>query len=446
MATFSVSGLISGIDYNSMIEQIIELERQPVTLKEARHTAFKSKISKYGELSSLLNTLKTASEGLKTATGFYSRTAEAGDATVFNATASASATEGNYTVVVARLAQAHRMASSAVASGDTAVASGSGSFSFQVGGGETVTVAVDGTTTLDNLAAAINTATDDAEASVINDGAGYRLVLKSALSGAANAVTVTENATSLGLPTGPVAGGQLLQAAQDAEFTIDGLSMTRSSNTVEGAIGGVSLTLKKAGESSLSVTNDTAAIREKITAFVNAYNAVVTQVSGNASYDSDSGTASAFLGESTARDVVTRLQSILGSRVSGLSDGLRVLSQIGISTGSDGTLKIDSAALSDKLATDLAGVSGLFNAEGGVAVSVFDYVDRVTDSISGSIASRTKGLQSIVTKLSAEIEAAEARLEEREESLIKQFARLESIMSSYSTQASYLSGILSASE
>ncbi len=446
MSTFSVSGLISGIDYNSMIEQIIELERQPITLKETRQTAYKTKISKYGELSSLLDKLKTASDALKTATGFASRTAEAGDATVFNATASASATEGNYTVVVAKLAQAHRMASSPVASGDTAVASGSGNFSFRVGEGETVTVAVDGTTTLNGLAAAINTATDDAEASVINDGTGYRLVLKSALSGAANSITVTENATSLGLPNGPVAGGQLLQAAQDAEFTIDGLPMTRSSNNVEGAIGGVSITLKSVGTSTLSVTNDTAAIQEKITAFVDAYNAVVTQVSGNTSYDATSKTASAFLGESTARDVVTRLQSILGSRVSGLSDGLRVLSQIGISTESNGSLKIDAGVLADKLASDLDGVSGLFNAEGGVAVSVFDYVDQVTDSISGSIASRTKGLQSIVSKLSAEIEAAEARLEDREESLIQQFAKLEAIMSSYSTQASYLSGILSTLE
>ncbi|MEW6721160.1 MAG: flagellar filament capping protein FliD, partial [Thermodesulfobacteriota bacterium] len=93
-----------------------------------------------------------------------------------------------------------------------------------------------------------------------------------------------------------------------------------------------------------------------------------------------------------------------------------------------------------------AGVSDLFNAEGGVAASMYDYLDEVTDTISGSIASRTKGLTSIVTKLSDEIERAEARLEEREEDLIAQFAKLESILSSYSTQASYLSSILSPSE
>lgn len=445
MSTFSVSGLISGIDYNSMIEQIIELERQPVALKEERQEAYQTKISKYGELSSLLDTLKAASEGLKTSTDFAARTAEASDEDVCNVTASSTASEGNYSVVVTRLAQAYRAASSAVASETATIASGSGNFSFQVGTGDAITVAVDATTTLTDLAAAINTATDDAEASVINDGTGYRLVLKSAASGAANGITVTANGTTLGMPTGPVSGGQVLQAAQDAVFTIDGLPMTRSSNNVEGAISGVSITLKSEGTSTLSVTNDTGAIQEKVTAFVDAYNAVVTLYSSNVAYNPDTDTASAFTGESTARDLVNRMQSILGNRVSGLSEGLHVFSQIGISTESDGTLKIDATVLADKLATDLDGVSDLFNAEGGVASSMYDYLDQVTDTISGSIASRTKGLNTIVSKLSDEIELAEARLEKREEDLIARFAKLESIMSAYSTQTSYLSSILSSS-
>ena len=445
MATFSVSGLISGIDYSSMIEQIVELERQPIALKEERQGAYQTKISKYGELSSLLDTLKTASEGLKTSTDFAARAAEASDEDICNVTASSAASEGNYVVVVTDLAQAYRAASSAVATETTTIASGGGNFSFQVGTGDAVTVAVDATTTLENLAAAINTATDDAEASVINDGTGYRLVLKSAASGAGNGITVTENATTLGMPTGPVSGGQVLQAAQDAVFTIDGLPMTRSSNNVEGAISGVSITLKGEGTSTLSVTNDTAAVQEKIEAYVNAYNAVVTLVSANVAYNSESKTASAFTGEATAREIVNRLQSIVGSSVPGLPTGLRTLSQIGISTQSDGTLKLDTSVLAGKLASDLDGVSDLFNAEGGVASSMYDYVDDVTDSISGALTYRTKGLESIVSSLSDEIELAESRLEAREESLIQQFAKLEALMSSYATQSSYLASIISQS-
>jgi flagellar hook-associated protein 2 len=445
LSTFSVSGLISGIDYNAMIEQIIELERKPISLQESRQEAFKTKVSKYGELSSKLDALKTAAEGLKTGTDFYARSAEAADETVFNATAGSSASEGNYAIEVIRLAQAHRIASTPVAAETSTVASGAGSFSFQVGAGEPVTVAVTAATTLVELAGAINTATDDAEASVINDGTGYRLVLKSAASGAGNAITVTANATSLGLPTGPVSGGVQLQAAQDASFTIDDLAMTRSTNSVEGAISGVAITLKNVGESTLSISNDTGAIQEKIESFVTAYNEVVTLISSNTAYNSDTGTGSAFTGESTARDIVTRLQSILGTRVAGLPETLRSLSQIGIKTEKDGTLTVDSSVLTDKIASDLDGVSDLFNAEGGVAGSVYDYLDGVTDSISGSIAYRTKNLSTLVSKISDDIDQAEARLAEREEDLIQQFAKLESILSSYSTQASYLAGLLSTS-
>jgi flagellar hook-associated protein 2 len=445
LSTFSVSGLVSGIDYNEMIAQITELGRQPITRMETRQTAFKKKISLYGDLSSKLDALKTAAESLKTASNFYSRAASASDEDVCNVTASSSAAKGNYSLTVTRLAQAHRIASSAVEAETSTVSSGSGNFSFKVGDGETTTVAVDATTTLQNLRDAINAADGDAEASIINDGTSYYLILTSNDSGAANAVTVTENATSLGMPTGPVSGGSQLQAAQDAAFSIDTFPMTRSTNTVEGAIGGVSITLKKEGTATLSVTNDTAAIRKKIEDFVTAYNEVVTLVSSNAQYDSTTGTGGAFTGEATARDVVSRLQAIVGSRVEGLPEGLRVLSQIGIKTGRDGTISIDTSVLADKLTTDLAGVSDLFNGEGGVANAVWDYTDQATDSITGSITYRTKGLGTIVKKITDDIAKVEARLAEQEEDLIARFAKLESILNSYSSQASYLSSLFTTS-
>jgi flagellar capping protein FliD len=157
------------------------------------------------------------------------------------------------------------------------------------------------------------------------------------------------------------------------------------------------------------VTNDTEAIREKITAFVDAYNAVVTLVSENTAYNSETQDRKRLPGEATARDIVKPAAGDHRSRVSGLPEELRNLSQIGISTESDGTLKIDADALAGKLAEDLNGVSDLFNAEGGIADQLYDYVDGVTDSISGAITYRTKSLESIVRDISDEIDAAEAR-------------------------------------
>jgi len=441
-STFSVSGLSSGIDYNTMIDQIMKLERQPITRMQSRQADYNKTISVYGDLSSKLAALKTAAEGLKTATGFYARTASSSDATVFSATAASSAAAGNYSIAVTALAQAHRVASSPVAAESDTVSVASGNFSFHVGtAGDTTTVAVDATTTLANLRDAINTMNGDAEATIINDGTGYRLVLTSKTSGVSNPITVTENVTSLGLPTGPVAGGIQLQAAQDAAFSIDTLSMTRSTNTFADAIGGVTITLTKGGSGTLSVTNDTAAIKEKIEGFVTAYNDIVSLVSTNAIYDTTTKKGGPLTGESSARDVVTRLQAIIGNRVAELPEGLRVLSQIGIKTGTDGKLSIDSSVLTDKIATNLAGVSDLFNATGGVANSVWDYADQATDTISGAITYRTKGLGTIVSKINDDISKVEARLAKEETELRARFAKLEALLSTISAQSSFLTSL-----
>ncbi|MBI5575339.1 MAG: flagellar filament capping protein FliD [Deltaproteobacteria bacterium] len=441
MATFSVGGLSSGIDYNSMIEQIMKLERQPITRLESKKADYNKKISVYGELSSKLAALKTAANALRTASSFYAKNASSSDDAVFTSTAASSAAVGNYSISVTTLAQAHRIASSPVAAETTVVSSATGNFSFTVGGGAATTVVVSTETTLENLRDAINAEDGDAEASIIYDGSGYRLVLTSKESGASNGIVVTENVSTLGLPSGPVSGGTTLQAAQDAAFSIDTFSMTRSSNTVEDAIAGVTISLKKGGTATLSVTNDTDVIREKIDALVAAYNDVVSLVSTNAYYDTNTRKGGSLTGESTARDIVTGLQRIVGTRVSGLPEGLRVLAQIGIETGTDGKLTVDSTVLNDKLTTELAGVSDLFNADGGLAAEIYDYADEVTDTITGSITYRTKGLGTLVTGISDDILEIEARLTKEEEELRARFARLEALLSTLTSQTAFLSSL-----
>jgi flagellar hook-associated protein 2 len=442
MATFSVGGLMSGINYNEMIDQIMKLEREPITRMQAQQTGYNKRISVYGDLSAKLAVLKTAAEGLKTASSFYAKKASSSDATVFDATAASSAAAGNYSITVTALAQAHRIASSPVSAETSTVSTASGDFSFTVGSGAATTVAVTTTTTLANLRDAINAEDGDAEASIINDGTGYRLVLTSKTSGSANAVVVTANVTSLGLPSGPVSGGTTLQAAQDAAFDIDTFSMTRSSNTVANAISGVTITLKKGGTGTLSVTNDSDAIRKKIEGFVSAYNDVVSLVSTNAVYDTNTNKGGPLTGESTARDIVGKLQGIVGTRVSGLSESMRVLAQVGIKTGTDGKLSIDSAVLSDKIATNLAGINDLFNATGGLAIRIWDYADEVTDSITGSIAYRRKGLGTTVSKITDDISKIEARLDKEEDDLRSRFAKLEALLGTLNSQGGFLNSLI----
>ncbi len=444
MATVSVGGLVSGINYDDMISKIIAADSLPITLMESRQADYNKKISVYGDLSSKLAALKTAADGLRTASSFYTKKASSSDATVFEATAASTAAAGNYSITVAQLAQAHRIASAPVAAESSTISVAGGNFSFQVGAGVTTTVAVDATTTLSNLRDAINAAKGDAEASIINDGTGYRLILTSKTSGAANAVVVTENVTSVALPTGPVVGGATLQASQDAAFSIDTLSMTRTTNSFADAIGGVAITFMKEGSSTLSVTNDTSSIRKKIDDFVSAYNDVVSLVSTNSTFDTKTHTGAPFTGESTAHDVVRSLQGLIGARVDGLPDELKVFSQIGVKTNRDGTLTVDGAVLDGKIATNLAAVSDLFNAAGGIAGRVYDYADSATNSVTGSISFRTKGLNTTVSSLADDIAKKQERLDREETELRSRFSKLEALLAQLTAQSSSLSNIITA--
>ena len=445
MSTFTVDGLSSGISYSDMISKILELERQPITLMQSRQTAYSKQISVYGDLSSKLSALKTAADALRTTSKFSARKASSSDPTVFEAAAGSSAAAGNYNIAVTALAQAHRIASSTVSAVTDAVSSAGGNFSFQVGSGAVATVTVTPTTTLSELKDAINAAKGDAEASVLYDGTGYRLVLTSKVSGAANAISVTENVTSLALPSGPVAGGTTLQAAQDARFTIDGLPMTRSTNTVSDAITGVSFTLKKAGTGTLSVTTDADAIRQKLEAFVSAYNDVVTLVSDNSAYNTTTKKGGPLAGESTARGVLDNLRRIVGGRVEGLPEGLRVLAQAGVKSGRDGKLSIDSAVLDDRIASNLSGVSDLFTSAGGVANRVWEYVDRATNAVSGPVKTRKKGLEKTVAKIDDDIAKIEDRLSREKEEMQQRFAKLEALLTTLSSQGTYLTSLLNKS-
>lgn len=442
MAVFSVGGLVSGINYNDLISKILEIERRPMALLQARRSDYDAKISAYADLSSKLSALGTAAKDLAKPATFFAKRAQASDATVFDAAASSTAAAGNYSLSVDRLAQAHRIASSGVAAETDVVGTGDGNFSFQVGKGATTTVAVTAATTLAQLRDAVNAAGGDAEASIIYDGSLYRLVLTSKTPGASGAITVTENATSLGLPSGPVAGGATLQAAQDASFSIDGLLMTSGDNVVENALSGVTITLKKTGAATLSVTNDTAAIRAKIEAFVAAYNDVVSFVSSSAYYDAAARRGGPLSGEGTARELVLGLQAIAGRRVAGLPEDLRALSQAGIATGKDGRLSVDAAVLEGKLSANLSGVADLFASEGGVADQVYAFTESAGDAVSGAVALRKKGLERIASGLSDDVKRLEERLAMEEEALRKRFAALEALVSGLSAQSAFLSGLV----
>jgi len=451
MSVIASVGLSSGINYDQLINSLLNIQRQPLYRLQNKQAAYSDKISVYNEFSAKLSAFKSAADTLRAESGFYVKTSSVSDSSVLEASVDNSAAAGNYSISITALASEEKEVHSGVASSTTVVNDSGADQYFQytyAGTQRTLTVA-DGTT-LEGIRDLINNDTGNpgVTATILYDGSSYRLVLTGDDTGSTNTITIDSGTTIDGVNTTvdlTSAAFTETKTAADASFSVDGVSMTRSSNTVTDAISGVTLTLKTSGSATLSVTNDTDAIIQNVQSLVDAYNDIVTYVSGNSTYNASTHVGGPLFGESTSRQVLNRLSNILVSRVSGLPEDLRALSQIGVSTNRDGTLSLDTSTLSSKLSTDLGGVENLFtDSTGGIAVQIYDYINDATDSINGSVTIRIDGLETLVEGISDDITDLEAKLSRTEERLRRQFSALESLLSGLASQGAFLTNLTNA--
>ena len=419
MAGISVSGIGSGLDIASLVEQLVTAERAPVenrlNVKEAN---VQGKLSAYGMLKSALSSFQTTVAGLADASAFQGLKGTSSDSSVVSVSTSSSAITGNYSVAVTTLAEAQSIASKAFT--ETSSTVGTGSLTFQFGtydsGGNTFTANGDKAIAVVDIAAtdnslvgirdAVNNADIGVSASIVNDGSGYRLVFQSDDSGAANSLKVTVSDSSdvsdtddAGLsqlaydPTAAgVGSGKNMSetvTAVDASFSVNGLAITSSSNQITDAIEGVTLNLKDVTSGtpvSVSIQRDTSGITSKVQSFVTSYNDMISTINSLTSYDASSGSAGILLGDSIARNVTSQVRSLLSTAVSGLSGNYTSLASIGITTQADGTLTLNQTKLSSAMSSDYSVVGKIFSAIGTTDDSLISFVDSTSTSTIGDYA------------------------------------------------------------
>lgn len=441
MAINASSGVVSNIDYETLITQLVNVRRQSVvSLQQDRKDAEKAK-SAYSTLSSKITDLNSAASDLKSLTAFKVFSASTTDSTIFDATATSSASHGTYEVKVDAIAKAHKIAADGVAAESSIIASGAGSFSFQVGSGAVQTVAVDAATTLTGLRDAINALDAGATATIVNDGSGaapYRLILSSDTTGTANAVTITQNDTNLVFST-------TLQAAQDASIIVDNMTFTRSTNSVSDIITGVTIDLKSADAAktvTLSVNRDTEKITEKVQAFVDKYNAVVSFIKSKNRYDSENKIAGEFFGDTVARSVWEDLRRTMTSAVSGLPSSMNRLIHAGITSDSEGLMKLDTSDFSDALSSSFSDVAALFEDDPagakGFGGLLYDLTYNINDIVDGRLKGRQDGLSDQMSRIDRDVLSKEADLVRYEEGLRAQFMGLETMLASLKSQSNFL--------
>lgn len=448
MAISSV-GIGSGLDVESIVTQMIALEKQPIKTLEAKAEVIQSKISTYGQIKSLTDDLNAAVRDLTLDRTWNTVKISSSNSSAVSATMTGAAQAASYNVEVVRLAQAQTSVSDKFDKTETMGAEGSLSFTLH---GQTTPISIDvaSTDTIESVMAKINsheTLSKSVAASVVADSTGkLQLMVRARDSGMSGAFTMqvtgaTEDADNKLGKLGFVAGGQI---AQDAEIKLNGVNMLSSTNTFADIIPGLSITVSEAGKSSvLNLTQDKDAIKDSIQKFVDAYNALNDLLGSSTKYDQDSKVAGVLQGDSSTVSLQNALR-MLTQGIAGQAKGaFNRLADAGIQMLQGGKLSMDSTKLATAL-NDMDSLKQMFAVKadalgngGGIAVNFKAFTDELL-AYEGTLNSKTDSLEDQLKRNASEVEKVETRAETVEARLRKQYSALDVKMASLGSLSSYV--------
>jgi flagellar hook-associated protein 2 len=455
--SISVGGLISGLDTNSLIDQMLEIQQQPIVNLQQQEASYQVELSAYGSLQGVLDSLKSAMEGLDSVSDLTGFSATSGDTDLFSVTADENATPGSYGITVQQLAGVHKLTSGAFSEEELV---GEGTIHLKVGDGSTTDIAVSAADTIDDVAQAINDADAGVQAAVIFDGTDYFLTLTAEETGVENVINLTVTDTGDADNTDMNGLSRLVydkavtenlsntQDAADSIITVDGVAnIHRDTNVIDDVIEGVTITLESApvapdNETTLTISRDTASVFSAIDSFINAYNQVLDLFESYQGYDPDTEAAGVLLGDATTNSIRNRLNNMITDMVPGVESFDR-LADLGIALNDENRLEVDSETLDSALDDHFDDVIQFFtqSAEGseGFAVRMVDTLDVILDSRDGTLVARTDGIQTSIDNIEEQVERIEMRNLAWESRTRAQFNALELLLAEYQNTGDYLS-------
>jgi len=427
----SSPGIGSGLDVNTIVQKLMAVASQPLTDLQTNKSNLQAQLSAYGQLSSSLSTFQSALANLKTVDAFTVYKATSGDESAFTATANSSAAPSQTNIKVTSLAEAHKLGSAAFSDTDTTAIGNSGDQMTLSVNGQSFTVDAGGLT-LSGLQNAINSAADNVgvSASIISEGstANY-LVLTSDQTGTANAVNVSF--------TNPLMASQLslatINSPKDAQLLVDNTyTVTRSTNVINDAISGITLTLKSTTNTAvpLTVDRDVDTVTANVQSFVDAYNQLKTTMDGLSAND--------LKADSTLRSIDSELHAVFNTPPTGLSNDYQYLAQVGVAFQKDGTLALDTAQLKDIVSADFSQVAQLFaNDNQGYLYRMDATVGSILQS-DGLIHNREDGINSRIDTVDKEISDMQYGLQLTQQRYLDQFTALDTLVGQLNGTSQYL--------
>ena len=451
----AMAGINSGgLDVKAIVDNLMIGESKKLTSMQKKVETENVQLSGYGQLNSLVNTLKTNIDGLKTAMNAgYVATVSDDDKLTASIINSSQVFNATHNLVVSTLATAETWSTATATNSRSAALGLSGDVTMTIGTSN-FTISVSASDTLDNIRDKINNTSSNVgvTASVLasNDISGnpqFNLLIASNNTGVANKVTLSgAGVTALGLSTEQV-------AAQNAEFTLDSKSVVRSSNTVTDAIDGVSFSLLTTGSSSFTIALDqnaqNSAVTSSLHSVVDSYNQVIDFI--------DRVSAERTMTDSTVSNVKYAIKNIFRDSLPG-STGITSLFDMGVSYGqsvvlqtnkgknytSAGRLKVTDAKVTTALNENRSNVKKFlsYNTTGFVKLAA-DTVKGIT-GYTGMIVLRKQTINDMTSRLNVNIGLEEERLDNVRLSLTKKYANLNSIMSKFDQISTFLDGQFSS--
>ncbi|MFZ9885908.1 MAG: flagellar filament capping protein FliD [Myxococcota bacterium] len=439
-ATFRAGGLMSGLDTNEIIDQLTNLQRRPIELVTAKKQAFQVQLSIVGAISSRLSSLQGAFDSFTDQGSLVMEPTSTANG--YSATTTSEALEGTYDIKVTNLATAAKARSTAFA-GPSAPVSG-GSLDLNIDGTSYPLTIADGTSLVD-VAAQINDLGAPVTASLVNDGTSTYLTLTNKNTGyeigqdPSTALSITETPTD---PLASMLGLSIVAPAENATVEIDGLTVTRRSNSVTDALPGTTLSLlaETTSTETLAVKRSDSATQANLQKLVDAYNSVMTKINGELDINANLDRNKSLAGDSSIKRLQRQLQALVTTEVTGLT-GDNTLAEIGVETQRDGSLSIDAAKLSKALARDPNIIDNLVSGTGGLAAKVETLVERATDTFDGTLSLKTKSLNASIRTLDDTITNMQFRVDTFRETLIRRFSAMEEAISKAKSTGSYLSNV-----
>ncbi|WP_342618997.1 flagellar filament capping protein FliD [Rhodoferax sp. GW822-FHT02A01] len=469
----SSTGIGSGLDINSIVSQLVAVEQQPIKLLQAKVSTLQTKMSAFGQVKSELSALQDAASALMSSATWNGMSFSSGNASALTGTATSTAVPGSHSVTVNNLVTAQTLKSAAITSGSAMGASGTLTFytgyyntdspSKFVSSGASDTVSVSATDTLADVVTNINakSSTLGVTASIVTTSGKQQLVIRGNSTGA-NAAFQVDASSGLEqlryMPSNIVdSSGTAIassatsaqdmtygQLAADASVTIDGITVTSSTNTVSDALSGVTLNLltPTTTPTQITIATDKATMKAKIQAFQDAYNTLYADLKTQTAYDSTTKTGGPLLGDNTANSVQNMLRTLVGA-AGPSSSTLGRLSDLGLEIQKDGSLKTNASKLDAALQNPtnvknfFSTITGTANGN-GIAKRVYDFAFGAL-GVGGSVSGHSTAFQKSIDQNNATIDKFNDHITAYRKQLLAQYTALDTNMAKLNSLSTYVS-------